>query len=353
MRVAILDIGSNTVRLLVATVDKGGRVEQVRRERRYLRLGDDVHAHGSIGHRKLEEAGEVAARFARIARKTGAERIETIVTAPGRQAENGAELLRLLAERTGAPVVLLSGDDEGRLAWEGAVARMEDPPEIVAVVDLGGGSFEIAVGTPSAGPAWIRSIDAGALKVTRELLGDEPSRKRVERARGAIRELVADIRPPRPDEALVVGGTARAIGRIVGPRYGVTELERLAERVVRGGADALAERHGMTAERAQTLLGGTLVLTEVARLLDARARGRARRPPRRRGHRARPASSRRRLGVHSIFTTSRPGRDTRPPRVAQDSARGDGSRGTRQRHTAPRPQARRGAGGRVRRRLLP
>lgn len=270
MRVAILDIGSNTARLLVASVDDAGRVEQIRRERRYLRLGDDVAAHGRIEQRKLGEAGDVAARFARIARKAGAERIETIVTAPGRQAENGDELLRVLADRTEAPVSLLTGDDEGRLAWEGAVARIEEPPEVVGVLDLGGGSFEIAVGTPAAGPAWIRSVDAGALRVTRELLDPDLSSERLERARAAIRALFGDVRPPRPDCTLAVGGTARAVGRIAGPRYGRAELDRLAERIVRdGGAARLAERHGMTADRAETLLGGTLVLSEVARLLDS------------------------------------------------------------------------------------
>jgi exopolyphosphatase / guanosine-5'-triphosphate,3'-diphosphate pyrophosphatase len=268
VQVAIVDIGSNTARLLVASVDEAGDVTQLRRERHYLRLGDDVHALGRIGPAKLEEAGAIARRYARIARRAGVERLETIVTAPGRQAANGEELVHVLANETDAPVVVLSGEDEGRLAWEGAVARMADPPEVVAVADLGGGSCELAVGTPALGPAWVRSLDLGALRVTREYLGgNPPSRKRVERARAAIRELLSIFEPPLPDTTLVVGGTARAVGRLVGRRFGAAELDEIVEILTSLPAETVTESHGVTPERAHTLLGGTLVLDELARRL--------------------------------------------------------------------------------------
>ena len=269
MLVGVVDIGSNTARLLVASVDKSGAVEQVGREREYLRLGDDVHALGRIGPEKLESARRVAKSFARRARKAGVERLETIITAPGRQAANGSELLRVLAAATKAPVVLLTGDHEGRLAWEGAVARMVDPPDVVAVCDLGGGSFELAVGAPTLGPAWVRSLDAGALRITRAYLGgDPPPADRVARARREIHELLLGLDPPRPDAALVVGGTARAIGRLVGRRFAAEQLEELAAKLGRVPVSTVTKSHGITAERAQTLFGGTLVLAEIARRLD-------------------------------------------------------------------------------------
>jgi exopolyphosphatase/guanosine-5'-triphosphate,3'-diphosphate pyrophosphatase len=267
--VAIVDIGSNTARLLVASVDRAGNVTQLRRERHYLRLGDDVHLLGRIGPEKLAETGAIARRYARIARKCGVERLETIVTAPGRQAANGDELTRVLAEATRAPVVVLTGEEEGRLAWEGAVARMTDPPEVVAVADLGGGSCELAVGTPALGPAWVRSLDLGALRVTREYLGgNPPSRKRVEHARAEIRKLLSIFDPPRPDATLVVGGTARAIGRVVGKRFGAIELDELVGTLRSAPAEAVTASHGITPDRAHTLLGGTLVFAELARRLE-------------------------------------------------------------------------------------
>lgn len=269
MKVGIIDVGSNSLRLLVAAV-KRGEVRQLERERVYMRLGDDAYRLGRIGSRKLEQTREVATRYARIARKTGAERLETIVTAPGRQASNSDELVAILAAATRAPVVLLTADDEGRLAWEGAVARMDDPPEVVAVVDLGGGSCEIAVGTPTLGPSWIRSRDAGALRVTRAFLPEgRPSAKEVAAARTEICRLFDDLDPPGPDAALAVGGTARAVGRIVGKPFGAEELEKLAYAIARKGAAAVGKDSGITPDRAETLLGGTLVLAEIARRLDS------------------------------------------------------------------------------------
>src|SRR5947199_4273729 len=104
MLVGIIDVGSNSMRLLAAAVD-GTTVRQRKRERVYLRLGDDAYGLGLISAEKLDEARKVGASFARIARGAGAERLETIVTAPGRQASNGDELIRVLTSATQAPVV--------------------------------------------------------------------------------------------------------------------------------------------------------------------------------------------------------------------------------------------------------
>lgn len=270
MIVAVVDIGSNSLRLLVADV-RGGEVRQLRRDRVYARLGDDVCRLGRIGPEKLELTREVAARYARIARKAGAERVQTIVTAPGRQAANAKDLVGILAGATRAPVVRLQADDEGRLAWEGAVARSEDHGDVVAVVDLGGGSCEIAVGTAATGPSWVESRDAGALRVTRSLpLPERLSRRELESARAGVQDLLGELTPPSPDTALAVGGTARALGRITGRRrFRAEALDDLAKALAKKGAARIASGAGITAERAETLLGGTLVLAEIARLLGS------------------------------------------------------------------------------------
>jgi len=268
VNVAVIDVGSNTVRLLVASVEDTS-VVQLRRERYYLRLGDDVHGLGRISREKLSEAGNVARRFARLARKTGAEQLKTIVTAPGRQALNGTELVRLFEHETGAVVVQLTGDDEGRLAWEGAVARMDRIADSVAVIDLGGGSCELAVGTPGLEPAWLRSVDAGALRITRTHFGARPTTaEQIAAARYQIRHLIATFDPPRPDVALVAGGTARAVGRVIGPTFDAEQLEGLAATLERLAPESIVASHGVTPERAQTLLGGTLVLAELAYRLE-------------------------------------------------------------------------------------
>lgn len=264
VKVAVIDVGSNSARLLVASVNRGGDVKQLRRERAYLRLGDDAYKLGRIGDAKLEETGTVLRSYAKIARKRGVERLTTIVTAPGRQASNPDDLLDVIAAATDAPVELLTAEDEGKLAWQGAVAALETPTGPVAVVDLGGGSCEIAVGDPGDDVDWVRSRDAGALRVTRSFLGDDPSVGEVWAARDGVRGLLEGVDPPRAEHALAVGGTARALGRILGKRYDADDLDDLVLRLVVEGRTRVTAGTSITPERAETLLGGTLVLAELA-----------------------------------------------------------------------------------------
>jgi exopolyphosphatase/pppGpp-phosphohydrolase len=120
------------------------------------------------------------------------------------------------------------------------------------------------------GPDRVWSRDAGALRITRAFLdSDPPSAEAVARARREIHDLFHDLDPARPDVTLAVGGTARAVGRVLASRFGVDELERLTGKLSRKPAEAVAGPYGVTPERAQTLLGGTLVLAEIARLLDS------------------------------------------------------------------------------------
>jgi exopolyphosphatase/guanosine-5'-triphosphate,3'-diphosphate pyrophosphatase len=271
VRVAVIDVGSNSVRLLVAAVERGANVRQLQRDRVYLRLGDDAYRLGRISRRKLDALAETADLYARRARAARVERLETIVTAPGRHADNAEELMDILADATLAPVALLSAEDEGRLAWEGAVASTSLATGTVGVVDLGGGSCEVAVGTPAAGPTWVRSSDAGALRVTRALLPvRRPSARDVAAARRGILELLGEFELPRPDEAFAVGGTARAVAKVLGARFGARKLEALVDRIVRDSAVAATAGLDVSQERIETLLGGTLVLSEVARRLDTK-----------------------------------------------------------------------------------
>jgi exopolyphosphatase/guanosine-5'-triphosphate,3'-diphosphate pyrophosphatase len=270
VRVAVVDVGSNSVRLLVASVKRRG-VRELARERVYLRLGDDAYRLGRIGARKLDELEYIAEHYAQRARLARVERLESIVTAPGRQSSNADELVDVLLDATRAPVSVLSAEDEARLAWEGAVAALPDPPPTVAVVDLGGGSCEVAVGSPELGPTWVTSADAGALRVTRAFLGSErASASQLDSARRSVCELLEGLEAPRPETALAIGGTARAVAKIVGPRFGPKKLDALAERLARVGAARVIGARDITRERAETLLGGTLVLAEVARRLDTK-----------------------------------------------------------------------------------
>lgn len=268
MRVGIVDVGANTVRLLVAARD-GERLISVREERVQLGLGEEIERTGRLSEEKLEETAVTAALRVRRARKLRCAAIEVLVTSPGRQAENGRELVARLADSTDAPTRVLTAQEEGELAWHGAVAAAGEVPATVAVCDVGGGSAQIAVGAASAGPAWIRSVDIGSLRLTRRAFhNDPPNDADFGRAGEAISAAFADLAPPLPLGALAVGGTARALRRIGGDMLGPNELDAALEELLRHSSRQMAKLYKLDRQRARTLAGGALILAEIQRRLN-------------------------------------------------------------------------------------
>src|SRR5262245_36232863 len=225
MTVGILDVGSNTVRFLAAR-RRGGELVVLGEEREHLFLGEDVERYGRLPAARIAEAARCAESFALRARRLGARALDVIVTAPGRQSANGAALVRALEAATEAPVRVLTADEEGRLAFDGAVAAAWDLPGTVAVCDVGGGSGEGVVGTRAGGPAWSRSLDVGAVRLTERFLReDPPGRKALAATRSEVERHLAGFVPPLPQAALAAGGTARALRKLVGWELESEELD--------------------------------------------------------------------------------------------------------------------------------
>jgi exopolyphosphatase/guanosine-5'-triphosphate,3'-diphosphate pyrophosphatase len=267
MRVAVIDIGSNTARLLVADVD--GTLEPVREERTYLGLAADILRRGSVSPAKLDDAAAVAGRYARLAARLDADAVAAVVTAPGRQGRASTGLVAALAKAVGGPVRILSAAEEGRFAFLGATARLEPDGGIVAVCDVGGGSTELVVGTVLLGPAWVRSADIGSLRLTRLCLNaDRPGRKAVDRARQVVERELELFDAPRVDVALAVGGSARAAAKIVGRELGRQDLEDAVTLAARTAPAKLARAFGFDAARAETVLAGAVILSAVSERLD-------------------------------------------------------------------------------------
>jgi exopolyphosphatase/guanosine-5'-triphosphate,3'-diphosphate pyrophosphatase len=268
VRVAVIDVGANTLRLLVAG-PSGFGVHVVHQEREQLGLGEDVALYGYISAEKCAEAVHVARAQARKARRLGSERVEILVTSPGRQGANGAEFARALARGTGVPARILSPEEEGSLAWEGAVAGLEGRPESIAVCDVGGGSAQVVVGTLQAGPAWVRSVDLGSLRLTTRMLagrGDPPSPEAIAEAGAAAAEAFSVVVPPVARVALAAGGTARSLSRIV-DALDADALGAAVEELSGLKRAKIAKRYGLAPQRAATLLAGGILLAEAQRRL--------------------------------------------------------------------------------------
>jgi len=255
--VGVIDVGSNTVRLRVS--EDG---TELHREKAILRLGDPIERTGFIPPEKIAETAACVQRFVAIARKKGARRTEVLVASPGRQAANGLEFVNRLQAEAGVPVRLLSPEEEGRLAFIGALAaNRRGRNSTIAVCDVGGGSSQVAIGTRRDGVAWVRSVDIGSMRLTSRLLDeDPPGDASLERARTEVRRVLDGFVPPAPEVALAVGGSARAIRSIVGPDLGPDELDEVAGILARTPAAEIAGLYDVHLERVKTLAAGALIL---------------------------------------------------------------------------------------------
>jgi exopolyphosphatase/guanosine-5'-triphosphate,3'-diphosphate pyrophosphatase len=266
MHVAVVDVGSNTIRLLVGAPE-GDRIAEIVRGKRVVGLGADVERAGAISAPKLAETVECVAAFVEDARDAGAELIDVVIASPGRQARNAPQLIHLLSRATQIEARVLTREDEARLAFEGALAGVT-PKGAVAVCDVGGGSAQVAIGTVEHGPAWLRSVDLGSLRLSARIpYGDPPGRKELAALRLEARSAVSALTPPLPGGAFAVGGTARSLRKLVGPSLGPGELGEAFDLLRKTPAAELAGRYDIDLWRARALPAGTAIVAALQDLL--------------------------------------------------------------------------------------
>jgi exopolyphosphatase/guanosine-5'-triphosphate,3'-diphosphate pyrophosphatase len=271
VRCACIDVGSNTTRLLVA-MDDGPGLRELFSERTFTHLGAGCGRDGEIGPAKLAEVAAVVARQVRTAHDLGAASLRIVATAAVRRAVNGDALAAAIRDACGARLEILGGEDEARLAFAGAVGMLADPPAgRLAVVDVGGGSTELVVGTAAGGVTWSVSLPVGSSVVTdADLPTDPPSGAELTVLRRKLGRAFADVDVPRPVRAYAVGGSATSLQRLVGG----LELEREAlarglQALVTRPAAEIALRLGLHPERARLLPAAILLLDAASRALQA------------------------------------------------------------------------------------
>jgi len=268
MLCACIDIGSNTTRVLVAEAGAEG-VREVLQQRAFTRIGRDLRANGAIPPERIAEIAAVVDRQLDEARRAGALTVQVVATAAIRAARNRDDLLAALRSICGVEARVLDGHEEARLAFLGATRTLPEPAHgDVAVVDVGGGSTEIAVGTAGGGVAWSRSLPVGSGSLTdHHRRADPVTAEEIAAMRAEAETVVAAVAPPPVDVALAVGGSAASLRRLVGPTLGPEAIERALAELQAGSAAAVAARWDIDEERVHLLPAGILVLGAASRRL--------------------------------------------------------------------------------------
>ena len=257
MRIGVIDVGSNTTRLLVASAVPEG-LDPLETQKVRLSLGEEIERHGAVSAVHVAAAAKAVRGMAAAARRKRVASLEVFLTAPGRQAANSDKLVGALSRAAGVQARVLTTEEEGTLAYRGAILTADVTlPSRIAVCDIGGASTEIAIGHPGSDPEWVESVDLGSVRLT----------ARAADMRFEAVDAFAHLDPPTVEAALAVGGSARAARRLVGAELGETELAEALRIVETTSPREVARRYGVDRARAEILPAGVILLAEVRRRL--------------------------------------------------------------------------------------
>jgi exopolyphosphatase / guanosine-5'-triphosphate,3'-diphosphate pyrophosphatase len=269
VRLSCVDIGSNTTRLLVAEIDDDGVWRELMTQRAYTLIGKRAEKDGTIPKKVLQNTAEVVSTQVRLAREMGADDITIVATAAVRGAPNKDKLLDTILDRTDLPVRVLSGHEEAQLAFVGATKRLGAPAEgTIVVIDVGGGSTEIAIGTVDDGSTWDATFRVGSGMLTEAYVtNDPPGVGDLDTIRKHVSGVFEGLELPEIDKAVAVGGTATSLRRLVGAELSHETLERGLRILAESPATEVAERFDLAPERVELLPAGMLVLEELSDLI--------------------------------------------------------------------------------------
>jgi exopolyphosphatase / guanosine-5'-triphosphate,3'-diphosphate pyrophosphatase len=279
VRVAVIDIGTNSTRLLISDVE-GGNAEQVERRTTVTNMGRGVDHSNLICADAVEDVCRVIADYMARYEEMGAERVMAIATSAVRDAVNGEAFIAELRERFDLDARLLTGEEEAHLTYLGATAhRVEGEPTLV--FDIGGGSTELIVGS-GMNVGFHTSLQAGTIRQSeRHLTSDPPDPHELEDLASDVRNLIDRAVAEQPaaaaTRAIAVAGTPTSLaavdqalepydpGRIHGYRLGMRKIQRMLSKL---SSLPLAERlrvPGLHPGRAPTIVAGAVILVQVMR----------------------------------------------------------------------------------------
>lgn len=282
MRLGVIDIGSNTVHMLVVDAHYGARPLPAATHKIALKLSEHLHG-DQIGESAITTLNDYLDRARDLIEDQGVEDVVAFATSAIREAANGDSVLDQLSERAGTRIQVLSGTDEARMTFLAARRWTGWSAGNLQVLDIGGGSLELAIGLDEE-PDSAVSVPLGAGRVTNNLLpGDPPSPDVVREARRAIRtQLAAAVRPilrmPNPDTVVATSKTFRSLARLAGAAPSAEgplvrrtlrrqDLKEVVDLLTPLTATQRTRLSGVSATRSRQVLGGALVAEAAMDLL--------------------------------------------------------------------------------------
>jgi exopolyphosphatase / guanosine-5'-triphosphate,3'-diphosphate pyrophosphatase len=275
-RVAVIDVGTNSARLLVADV-AGGKVSPVERRSTVTRLGRGVDLSGRLSAEAIEDACGAIGEYVGALEKLDAEVVDAIATSAVRDAANGSAFVAELRERFALSARVLDGEEEARLTYLGATSE-HVPVEPTLVIDIGGGSTELIVGTGSE-ISFHTSLQAGVVRHTeRHIASDPPTAIELEALAGDVRGLIeAAAGGAEARAGLAVAGTPTSLAaiemqlepydptRVHGHVLALPAIQRMLSQLASAPLSERVEIPGMHADRAPTIVAGVVILVEAMR----------------------------------------------------------------------------------------
>ncbi|MBB2892925.1 Ppx/GppA phosphatase family protein [Flexivirga oryzae] len=282
MRLGVIDVGSNTVHLLVVDAHRGAHPLPAMSHKRELRLSEHTTDDGSISAEGVEQLTSFVRECLTIADDQGCQDLLTFATSAIREAPNGDAVLAQVHDATNVKLEVLEGPDESRLTFLAVRRWFGWSAGRLLVVDIGGGSLEFAAGIDEE-PDVALSLPLGAGRLTRDLAGDPPGAADLKVLRKQIRSDIARVirelhKVGEPDRVVGTSKTIRSLARVLGaaPRADGPRVERVLERDALGDlvprlagmtAAQRAELPGVSVSRARQLLAGAMVVHGAMELL--------------------------------------------------------------------------------------
>lgn len=279
-RLAAIDIGSNSIHMIVVAPEAGGGYRVLGREREMVRLGKSAHGRGALSETAMRDGLETIVKMTTLAHLKGAERVVAVATSAVREAANGEDFLARVKAQTGLDVQLLTGVEEGRLIYRAVREVVDLGQGPAAVIDVGGGSTEW-ISTMAGEIERVVSLDLGSLRGAQSLRGDPPTGVSLERLRRRIHKLLAEEVPRRTgvgaERVVATSGTAVCCADLVDFFAGrdwkessaalrevrLKDLAQLVDRLRALRRQEVADLPPVGVPRSESLLAGAVLLHEL------------------------------------------------------------------------------------------